>query len=245
VTTTTFGGHTIHQWKEAMLEFAHRRRLDVPQGFNVNVEHIGKPASELLREIQHVVHLPQTGQLDEPTRLTLKPIFQPAQATMHDPRKGFIGQLWWAACHAAYIHYPPGDIRPDPPIEEYDRWKRHDLSGPGIMVDCSESIQAASFAEGLPSQCGTSYRTGLQFTGTLLSTLPEIRLSEAKVGDLVVIGPGTGEHVVAILRPDDDPIIWSHGCEQGPLIMPLSEEMHYHSTAGVPDQKRVLRLKTL
>jgi len=243
--TTTFGGHTIHQWKEAMLEFAHRRRLEVPHGFNVREEHIGRPASELLREIQHLVHLPETGELDEPTRLTLKPLFQPVQATMHDPRHGFCGQLWWAACHAASMHYPPHDIRPDPPIVQYERWKRHDLTGPGIMVDCSEAIQAAAFAEGLPSQCGTSYRTGAQFTGTLLSSLKQIRLSEASIGDLIVIGPGSGDHVVAILRPDDDPVIWSHGCEEGPFIFPLSTEMSYHQTAGRPDETRVLRLRTM
>jgi hypothetical protein len=243
--TTTFGGHTVHQWKEAMLEFAHRRRLTVPRGFDINEQHIGEPAGKLLKEIQHLVNLPESGELDEATRLTLKPIFEPVQATAGDPRHGFVGQLWWAAGHADSFHYPPHDVRPDPPIDEYERWKRHELDGKGVMVDCSEAIQAASFAEGLPSQCGDSYRAGLQFTGAMLDTLQQIRMPAAKMGDLVVIGGGTGHHVVAVLRPDNqDPVVWSHGCEAGPLIMPLSEEMIYHSPGGVPDPIRVLRLKT-
>jgi hypothetical protein len=243
--TTTFGGHTVHQWKEAMLEFAHRRRLRVPRGFDVNEQHIGEPAGKLLTEIQHLVGLPETGELDEATRATLKPIFEPVQATPQDPRHAFVGQLWWAAGHTDSIHYPNGDIRPDAPVEEYERWKRHDLSGRGMIIDCSESIQAACFAAGLPSQCGDSFHTGLQFTGTLLSTLKQIRMQAATVGDLIVIGGGSGHHVVAILRPDnEEPLIWSQGCEAGPLILPLSEEMIYHTTGGSPDPIRVLQLKT-
>lgn len=243
--TTTFGGHTIHQWKEAMLEFAHRRRLTVPRGFDVAEEHIGEPASRLLKEIQHLVDLPETGELDEATRLTLKPIFEPMRATPGDPRHAFVGQLWWAAGRADSIHYPLHDVRPNPAIDEYERWKRHDLTGPGMIIDCSEAIQAAAFAAGLPSQCGDSFRTGEQFTGTLLSTLKQIRLPAAALGDLIVIGGGTGHHVVAILRPDnEDPLIWSQGCEAGPLVLPLSEEMIYHTTGGSPDPIRVLQLKT-
>jgi len=47
-------------------------------------------------------------------------------------------------------------------------------------------------------------------------------VSKALPGDPIVIGPGTGWHVVTCLVSGDDPLVESHGDEGGPHIQHLS-----------------------
>ena len=46
----------------------------------------------------------------------------------------------------------------------------------------------------------------------------------------VVFGVGklSTEHVCMVRRPGADPLLWSHGQERGPILLPLSVEKRYH-----------------
>jgi hypothetical protein len=64
----------------------------------------------------------------------------------------------------------------------------------------------------------------------MLSTLLHIPKKDALPGDLVVFGPGTGEHVVILLQPGTvtDPHCISHGTEAGPWVETISGEAAAH-----------------
>jgi len=81
---------------------------------------------------------------------------------------------------------------------------------------------------GLPDPNGLGYQT-LGYTGTLLdhaqkagAILTDVAL--AKPGDLIVYGPGTGEHVAVIVKAGKDPLTVSHGDESGPQLMRVSQD---------------------
>jgi hypothetical protein len=82
---------------------------------------------------------------------------------------------------------------------------------------------------GAPDPNGAGY-DGSGFTGTLLSHLPQIEEHEAKRGDFIVYGPGTGEHVVMLLADvanDPNPPIASHGEESAPSQYSLNQETSF------------------
>src|SRR5205807_987286 len=69
---------------------------------------------------------------------------------------------------------------------------------------------------------------GFGYTGTLLDgPCPHyFEPGRAKVGALVVFGPGTGEHAAMVLEPDPrNPLLFSHGGERGPLAIRLHDEV--------------------
>jgi len=51
--------------------------------------------------------------------------------------------------------------------------------------------------------------------------------SKAKVGALVVFGPGSGDHVCMVRHPGPDPVLFSHGSERGPIWIKLTDEQRY------------------
>lgn len=82
---------------------------------------------------------------------------------------------------------------------------------------------------GAPDPNGAGY-DGSGFTGTLLSHLPHIEAQDAKQGDFIVYGPGTGEHVVMLLADmanHPNPPIASHGEESAPSRYALNQETSF------------------
>jgi hypothetical protein len=66
----------------------------------------------------------------------------------------------------------------------------------------------------------------------MLAHLPRIRAAQARPGDLIVFdGPPSEQHLVALLEDssEDDPLVASHGREQGPLKLRLSDERSAHA----------------
>lgn len=93
---------------------------------------------------------------------------------------------------------------------------------------------------GAPDPNGAGY-DGSGFTGTLLSHLQRIERHEAKRGDFIVYGPGTGEHVVMLLADvakHPNPPIASHGEESAPSRYSLNQETSFFKTGT---QMRFLR----
>lgn len=221
-------GRSWHEWKEAMLKAAHQWHLTVPAGFNVNIAYCGTSCQQLLRTIQAHAGIQVDGILGPHTAAVLNHFFAVPPAAA---RERFLTQLHWGINNAATIHYPLDDVRTETPLESAMRWQNHETP---ITLDCSEAIDAASFAADLVDQCGTGYH-GEIFTGTLLSNLLPITFQEAQAGDLGIYGYGDGDHVVALLedtRMRTNPLVFSHGSEIGPLSIPLLSESAVH--AGQP-----------
>jgi hypothetical protein len=106
-------------------------------------------------------------------------------------------------------------------------------AGGRLCFDCSQSVtQMFRWAE-LPDPNGLGYRTP-GFTGTLLHHLTHhyTDARKARIGALVVFGPGAGEHVADVLDPDPehgDPILFSHGAAHlaGPIRFSVERTYHH------------------
>jgi cell wall-associated NlpC family hydrolase len=95
-----------------------------------------------------------------------------------------------------------------------------------VTTDCSGFVTMCAKAAGAPDPNGLGY-DGQGFTGDLLRHLkPAVERSHTWRGDLVVFGPGTGDHVAVLLEGGshvDDPKCASHGSSADPSIFRLSE----------------------
>lgn len=99
----------------------------------------------------------------------------------------------------------------------------------GITADCSEAVTLLCRIAGLADPNGFDY-DGHGFTGTLLHHLTHYtNPAMAKVGALVVFGPHSGHHVCMVRHPGDDPVLWSHGQESGPIYIRLRDEQRFQS----------------
>jgi hypothetical protein len=97
----------------------------------------------------------------------------------------------------------------------------------GVTMDCSESVTLLCHVVGLDDPNGFDY-DGHGFTGTLLHHLPHyVDPRKAKVGALVVFGPGSGDHVCMVRRSGANPTLFSHGSERGPIWITLADEKRY------------------
>jgi hypothetical protein len=137
--------------------------------------------------------------------------------------------------HKAQLDYPRKDVRGRLDAETFHLTRSEAVErlnrGGRLMFDCSGAITC------LYKWCGISDPNGLGFshegyTGTMLAHLPHYTDGrKARTGALVVFGPGTGEHVAMVIRPDPkggDPLLFSHGFELGSGPILLSQERHAH-----------------
>lgn len=126
------------------------------------------------------------------------------------------------------VHY--GQVRPMVTAKIRDEAAlRRALARPaGITLDCSEIATLLCRLAGLADPNGRGY-DGSGYTGTMLEHLPHYDdPRRANIGALVVLGPGTGEHVCMVRTPGPDPILFSHGWEGGPALIRFSAERAYH-----------------
>ena len=70
-----------------------------------------------------------------------------------------------------------------------------------ITSDCSSWVTSLCFWNGLNDPNGLKFN-GQGYTGTLLDHLPHIDKKQVRVGDLVVYGAGTGDHVAMVANVD-------------------------------------------
>lgn len=124
----------------------------------------------------------------------------------------------WGIQNEAQIHY--AQFRP------MERVKTPaELRSLPRSCDCSEFATDAYAYARAPDPNGADYN-GTGFTGTMLAHCRHIPPAQAKPGDLVVFGPGSGHHVVVLLESGTvaDPLVCSHGQESGPVAIRLSAE---------------------
>jgi hypothetical protein len=134
----------------------------------------------------------------------------------------------WTVAHEPLIHY--AQMRPmrTAHYHEQELADLFDAVGHTIAMDCSEGVTLLCRLAGLRDPNGAGY-DGSGYTGTLLAHLPHYtKPSGADVGALVVFGPGAGDHVAMVDTPGSDPLLWSHGAENGPRLVRLSVEKAVH-----------------
>lgn len=135
--------------------------------------------------------------------------------------------MYWTVEHEAQIHY--AQRRPMTTAHLLEQ-QLADLFAAGVLIamDCSEGVTLLCRLAGLADPNGRGY-DGTGYTGTMLDHLPHYtKPGNADVGALVVFGPGSGDHVAMVYTPGADPLLWSHGAENGPRFVKLSVEKAVH-----------------
>lgn len=124
----------------------------------------------------------------------------------------------WGVTNTARIHYSED-------MNLRGMWLNRKPGALPLTTDCSGFVTACYKWAGLPDPNGLGYRE-VGYTGTLLQHAPHVFTdkAKAKVGDLIVYGPGTGEHVAVIVGPGADPLTVSHGDEAGPELVRVSQD---------------------
>jgi hypothetical protein len=133
-------------------------------------------------------------------------------------RDNIVANARWGVAHEPDIHY--AQTRP---IDGIGHPRKLPLS-----TDCSGFATDCFQWAGAPDPNGRHYN-GTGFTGTMLEACAHISPAQARPGDLIIFGPGTGTHVVIIVGTGSDPDVVSHGQERGPLLLPLSKEKAFHA----------------
>lgn len=134
--------------------------------------------------------------------------------------------------HEPQVNYPTHDVRGPKDAATFalaEHQMRTELAlGHHIQFDCSQAVTQLCKWAGLHDPNGLEYRYA-GYTGTLLHTLPHYsNPSGAMCGAIVVYGPGTGEHASMVYEPGEDPLLWSHGFDGGPVLIRLSKQRAFH-----------------
>lgn len=127
-------------------------------------------------------------------------------------RATIVQHALWGVQHEPQIHYTMGAQRDD--------WLQAGKRPPvlPLSTDCSGFVTLCYWWAGAQDPNGLGYRY-LGYTGTLLAYCRHILPKQARVGDLIVYGPGTGHHVTIIVGAAQDGSleVVSHGSEAGPV----------------------------
>lgn len=204
--------------------------------FGLKMEHA-------VKHFQEANELEVTGRIGHPTFVQLEPFIDPfgrmLLITYRARRRKVLraehaeriralmkNEMDWGLAHEAKIHYPKNDIRLEPNNVPIDRWFEHRVP---VTLDCSQAATAVAKAAGAPDPTDSGWgHHGLLFTGSMLRTCKQIPEHALEVGDYVVFGPSTGDHVSVVYQTGLDPMMWSHGFEGGPLLIRLSEQKTQH-----------------
>lgn len=143
-----------------------------------------------------------------------------ARVRHRSKRQLIVAAARWGVQHAASIHYSEAAIRTQALTQRFGKLP--------LTTDCSGFATYCYKAAGLPDPNGLGYRY-LGYTGTLLAHAQKAGkiltdVSKALPGDLIVYGPGTGEHVAIIVEAGRDPLTVSHGQESEPAYVRVSQD---------------------
>ncbi len=131
-------------------------------------------------------------------------------------RGQIVANAQWGIANEPQIHYE--QLRPIDGLREPRKLPLH--------TDCSGFATLCYAWAGAPDPNGLGY-SGQGWTGTLLRHMQPVAADAAQPGDLVVFGPAPGHHVAIVLEPGPDPLLCSHGEEQGPLAIRFTVESEY------------------
>ena len=133
---------------------------------------------------------------------------------MADVRAQIVQWARWGVANRSGFHYTEGPAR------------MSGVNKPGQLpcwCDCSAFVTYCYAWAGAPDPNGQSY-DGQGYTGTLLSHGGAIGVGDVVPGDVVVYGPGTGEHTALIVEAGPDPLTVSMGEEGDPSYVRVSQD---------------------
>jgi len=133
---------------------------------------------------------------------------------MTDVRNQIVQWAEWGVANHAGFTYSEGSDRME------------GVHKPGVtpcVCDCSAFVTYCYSWAGAADPNGQGY-DGEGYTGTLLSHGTEIPLSEVIPGDVIVYGPGTGEHTALIVQGGADPLTVSMGEQGDPSYIHVSQD---------------------
>jgi peptidoglycan hydrolase-like protein with peptidoglycan-binding domain len=171
----------------------------------------GRKTEAAVKDFQQAKGLLVDGEVGPDTLAALEGGVAHANQVPEGIRGEIVANALFGVAHEADIHYE--QLRPIDGIGDV-----HKLP---LNVDCSGFATLCYNWAGAPDPNGLGYN-GLGYTGTLLNHMDRIDRDAALPGDLVVIGPGSGDHVVIIVEAGSDPMVVSHGREAGPTRQRLS-----------------------
>lgn len=155
--------------------------------------------------------------LDKAQRHFLAHVVSRPKPTM---RQLIVQAARWGVEHKGEIHYSEGAIRSQALTKPFGALP--------LTTDCSGFATYCYKHAGAPDPNGLGYRQ-LGYTGTMLDHASKgvgceilTDISKALPGDLIVYGPGTGEHVAIIVEAGKDPLTVSHGDEAAPELIHVS-----------------------
>jgi hypothetical protein len=101
--------------------------------------------------------------------------------------------------------------------------------GGHITMDCSESVTLICHLVGLRDPNGLNY-DGAGYTGDMYDHLPHYEnVADGHPGALMIFGVDPTDHVCMVMqRNGENPWLFSHGSESGPLHIPFDEERQAH-----------------
>jgi len=133
---------------------------------------------------------------------------------MADVRNQIVAWANWGVANNARFVYTEGPQR------------MQNVHSPGngtIYCDCSAFVTYCYSWAGAADPNGQGF-DGQGYTGTLLSHGIEIPVSEAIPGDVIVYGPGTGEHTALVVQAGPDPLTISMGEQGDPSLIHVSQD---------------------
>lgn len=125
-------------------------------------------------------------------------------------REKIVAWARWGVRNTALIHYR--EIRPFP----------LDRTLP-LTTDCSGFVTLCYRLAGAPDPNGLNYN-GNGYTGTLLDHGRPVLPGAVRPGDIIVYGPGTGDHTAIVVETGFDPLTVSHGQESEPSFVRVSQD---------------------
>lgn len=135
----------------------------------------------------------------------------------HRKRARIVAVARWGVAHQPEIHY--AETRPIP------------VQASGLLhrlpftTDCSGFTVTCYRAAAAPDPSGNTY-DGAGNTGSFLAHGQKVTTPHP--GDVVVYGqPPAGHHAAIVVRGGFDPLTVSHGNENGPLLITVSQERRY------------------
>ena len=131
-------------------------------------------------------------------------------------RARIVAAARWGAANQPRIHY--AETRPFP-VQTAGTLPRLP-----VTLDCSAFVEVCYRAAASPDPSRENW-SGQGFTGTLLEHGKNVNRPEP--GDVVVYGKAPGHHAALVVKAGDDPLTVSHGSENGPLLITVSQEQQY------------------
>lgn len=132
---------------------------------------------------------------------------------MTDARNDIVNAAKWSVANKAGWHYSEGP----------DRMEGIGHPFKPCHSDCSAFVTLMYNWCGAADPNGLGYN-GTGYTGTLLGHGQAISLSPVVPGDVIVYGPGTGEHTALIVEAGPDPLTVSMGQEGDPSYVRVSQD---------------------